>query len=238
MTTTDRTVLLRQIRDEVAALAASPLYKYRVANGYHPVIGEGDHAARIMFVGEAPGRNEAQTGRPFCGAAGRLLDRLLADIDLPRQAVYITNILKDRPPENRDPNPEEIALYGPFLDRQIEVIQPAAIVTLGRFSMSYIMTKFGLGDALRSISVLHGRMFKAAASYGPVIIIPFYHPAAAIYHRALEDVLRQDFQVMKKLLGDSFRVDERNLTTESTTPKVEIPPLPNKSEIKPLTLWP
>jgi len=88
------------------------------------VIGEGSHFSKIMFVGEAPGRNEAKTGRPFCGAAGKILDDLLGSVAIKREDVYITNIVKDRPPQNRDPLPEEIDSYGPFLDRQIEIIQP------------------------------------------------------------------------------------------------------------------
>jgi DNA polymerase len=137
---------LRQIRDEVLALETSPLYAYRRENKYFPVIGEGSHEAKIMFVGEAPGKREAETGRPFCGSAGRILDELLASINLPRSEVYITNIVKDRPPDNRDPEPEEIALYAPFLDRQIEIIEPAVIATLGRFAMQYLLTRLGVGD--------------------------------------------------------------------------------------------
>lgn len=196
---TARTAALKQIRDEVVALTSSPLYQYRVSQKNLPVLGEGSHEARVMFIGEAPGRNEAATGRPFCGAAGKLLDELLTGINIPRPSVYVTNIVKDRPPENRDPLPEEIAAYGPFLDRQIEIIQPKIIATLGRFSMQYIMTKFGLADVLRSISQMHGQLFEAAASYGAVKILPLYHPAAAIYNRALLDTLKEDFKKLKDL---------------------------------------
>ena len=108
---------LKKIKDEVVALVASPLYAYRVDNDYLPVIGEGSHSAKIMFVGEAPGKNEAKTGRPFCGRAGKVLDNLLASVGIDRQDVYVTNIVKDRPQGNRDPLPEEIEIYAPFLDR-------------------------------------------------------------------------------------------------------------------------
>src|SRR3990167_9784350 len=138
-----RTELLRNIKDEVLGLKESPLYNERVKNGVFPVIGEGSHHAKIMFVGEAPGKNEAATGRNFCGMSGKLLDELLSSAGIPRQDVYITNIVKGRPPFNRDPLPDEITAYGPFLDRQIEIIQPEVIETLGRFSMDYIMRKFG-----------------------------------------------------------------------------------------------
>jgi DNA polymerase len=185
------------IRDQVFNLTASPLYIFRATNGYFPVIGEGNHEAEIMFIGEAPGKNEAQTGRPFCGAAGQVLDDLLASINLPRAAVYVTNIVKDRPPQNRDPLPEEIAIYGPFLDRQIEIIQPKIIATLGRYSMQYIMPKFELGNLLRPISQIHGHLFEGKASYGAVKILPLYHPAATIYNRELLVDLQTDFAKLK-----------------------------------------
>ncbi|MEK7076589.1 MAG: uracil-DNA glycosylase [Patescibacteria group bacterium] len=193
----NRTELLRKIKDEVVGLKKSPLYKERVKNNVFPVIGEGSHYAKIMFVGEAPGRNEAKTGRPFCGAAGKILDELLASVGIDRKDVYITNIVKDRPPFNRDPLPEEIEIYGPFLDRQIEIIQPEVIATLGRFSMDYIIKKFGLESQLKSISQMHGKVFNAGASYGNIKIVPLYHPAVAIYNKTTKDILIKDFQVLK-----------------------------------------
>src|SRR5438876_1787730 len=120
----NRTELMKQIKDEVLLLKDSPLYAERVKNQVFPVIGEGSHHAAIMFVGEAPGKNEAKTGRPFVGAAGKILDEMLAHVGIDRKEIYITNIVKDRPPFNRDPLPDEIEIYGPFLDRQIEIIQP------------------------------------------------------------------------------------------------------------------
>ena len=100
-----KTEQMKEIRDEILVLKTSPLYEYRTSNNYFPVIGEGSHDAKIMFVGEAPGRNEAKTGRPFCGAAGKVLDQLLAHAGILRNTVYVTNIVKDRPPENRNPLP-------------------------------------------------------------------------------------------------------------------------------------
>lgn len=196
----NRTELMRAIKDEVLALEASPLYAERIKNGVFPVIGEGSHQAKIMFVGEAPGKNEAQTGRPFAGAAGKILDALLVSVGINRPDVYITNIVKDRPPLNRDPLPEEIAVYGPFLDRQIDIIQPKVIATLGRFSMEYIILKFGLGKELKSISQMHGRNITAPASYGSVTIIPFYHPAASIYNQQLKETLLEDFKILKQYI--------------------------------------
>jgi DNA polymerase len=200
MTTEEKHEALKRIRDEVLHLTASPLYHYRAEHKYFPVIGEGSHDAKIMFVGEAPGRNEAQTGRPFCGAAGKTLDLLLESIGVPREDVYITNIVKDRPPENRDPLPSEIEAYGPFLDRQIEIIRPSVIVTLGRFSMQYSMRKFDLEFDLEPISKAHGKSYEAQASYGTIHIIPQYHPAAAIYNRDLIGILKEDFKIIPTFL--------------------------------------
>ncbi len=191
---TDR---MRVIHDEILALSVSPLYAYRVASCHLPVIGEGSHDASLMFVGEAPGRNEAKTGRPFCGAAGKILDELLATIPLPRCDVYITNIVKDRPPQNRDPLPEEIGIYGPFLDRQIDIIEPRVIVPLGRYAMGYLMRRFGLELDLEPISRAHGKTYEARAPYGALHIVPQYHPAAAIYNQDLKGTLSADFQALR-----------------------------------------
>jgi len=191
----NRTEQMREIREGVLNLKRSPLYKYRVTNKFFPVIGEGSHRAKIMFIGEAPGKKEAETGRPFCGSSGKVLDKLLVSAKLDRKDVYITNIVKDRPPNNRDPYPEEIEAYAPFLDRQINIIKPKIIATLGRFSMKYIMEKFGLGDKLQSISKIHGQAFEAEADYGKVKIIPLYHPAVALYGGNME-VLKKDFRTL------------------------------------------
>jgi len=198
----DREKDLEQIESEVQDLQASPLYHYRLENNYHPVIGEGDPHAKIMFIGEAPGKQEAKTGRPFVGAAGRTLDRLLASIGLKREQVYITNIVKDRPPENRDPRKDEIELYAPFLRRQIEIIQPRVIATLGRFSMDFILEHFNMPEQGKRIGKLHGQPLKAKASYGEISVIPLYHPAAAIYNEALSDTLQEDFQVLKQFADE------------------------------------
>ncbi|MBI4193071.1 MAG: uracil-DNA glycosylase [Candidatus Colwellbacteria bacterium] len=194
--------LLRQIRDEVLNLAASPLRAERVRNGVFPVIGEGSHKAELMFVGEAPGRNEAATGRPFCGAAGKVLDGLLASIGVERASVYITNILKDRPPMNRDPLPEEIALYAPFLDRQLSIIRPKIVAALGRYSMAYLMEKFELASELRSISQIHGKVYRGTFEKEPIVFVPLYHPAVAIYDRSKLEVLEKDFQIVRDALDD------------------------------------
>lgn len=197
----NRSEQLKKIRDEIWGLKNSPLYSERIKNNYYPVIGEGSHYAKIMFIGEAPGKNEAESGMPFCGAAGRILDELLESAGISRKDVYITNIVKDRPSFNRDPYPEEINLYAPFLDRQIEVIKPQVVATLGRFSMAYIMKKFGLENQLQSISKIHGKIFEVEAPYGKINIIPLYHPAVAIYNVDTKETLKKDFQLLKNYYG-------------------------------------
>ncbi len=192
--------VLGEIGEQVLNLTESPLYKYRTENSFLPVIGEGNTDAEIMFVGEAPGKNEALSGKPFCGKAGDLLDSLLDSINTPRESVYITNIVKDRPQENRDPSIEEIAVYGPFLDKQINIIQPKVIVTLGRYSMNYIMDRFGLKNKIETISEAHGKVYDAKTSYGNIVIIPEYHPAATIYNRKLIPILEKDFKVIREVV--------------------------------------
>jgi uracil-DNA glycosylase family 4 len=204
-----QTEALKAIRDEVWQLGEvpysgkpdeTPLAVIRKQTGVHAVIGEGNHSAKLMCVGEAPGRDEAKLGRPFVGAAGRILNELLTANNIPREDVYITNLIKDRPPGNRDPLPHEIELYAPFLDRQIEIIKPAVIATLGRFSMAYLMEKFGLKEYLLPISKIHGRIFEAQASYGPVKIVTLYHPAVALYNGSTKVQLIEDFKAIKELL--------------------------------------
>jgi DNA polymerase len=191
---------LEQIKKEIVALERSPLYTYRTTNGYVPVIGEGNHDAQVVFIGEAPGKNEALTGRPFCGAAGRILDELLVSISLQRTNVYITNIVKDRPPDNRDPTKREIDLYTPFLERQIDIIQPTIIAPLGRFSMTYILELFGCPERTDPIGKNHGKMIRTQASYGPITVLPLYHPAVALYNGRTKQTLKDDMQILRSLL--------------------------------------
>ncbi len=193
----DHDAQLQIIKDELTAMRG-PLADERRTNKVFPVIGEGNSDAKIMFIGEAPGKNEAKTGKPFCGASGRILDQLLLNVGIDRKDVYVTNIVKDRPTDNRDPLPSEIDAYGPFLDRQIQIIEPKIIATLGRFSMEYIMKKFGLGAQLQVISMMHGKTFEVEVSYGTFTILPLYHPAAAIYNQHLKDTLKKDFEILKK----------------------------------------
>jgi uracil-DNA glycosylase family 4 len=189
---------LKQIRDEIWDLKESPLYEERTKNNAYPVIGEGDHDANIMFIGEAPGKKEAATGKPFCGMSGRILDELLEHIKMPRETVYITNIVKDRPTNNRDPKKDEIELYAPFLDRQIEILRPKVIATLGRFSMEYIMNRYGLADQIEPISKIHGQIFDAKLGDYEFKFVPLYHPAVSVYNRNTLPDLKKDFEILVK----------------------------------------
>lgn len=193
----DKREQMKKIKDELLDFKKSPLYQYRTENNFFPVIGEGSHDAQIVFVGEAPGKNEAMTGRPFCGASGKILNELLAHIGVDRKTVYVTNIVKDRPENNRDPKPSEIELYFPFLERQLEIIKPKVIATLGRFSMEYIMQKFNLQPKIDTISKIHGQKFKVKTSWGNVFIVPLYHPAVAVYNRNQLSSLKKDFEILK-----------------------------------------
>ena len=161
------------------------------ANATQLVVGDGNLDADIVFIGEAPGKNEDEQGLPFVGAAGKFLNEMLAAADLERGDVYITNIVKYRPPNNRDPLPEEKQAFWPYLARQLEIINPKAIVTLGRHSM-----EFFLPDA--RISQVHGHAFKKKVTYHDKkqhewLIIPLYHPAAALYNGGMRQTLIDDF---------------------------------------------
>jgi DNA polymerase len=186
---------LEKIKCEVLNCKKCPLYKER----RHPVIGEGDCKAKIMFVGEAPGFNEDRTGHPFCGKAGGVLDELLSFAGIRREEIYITNILKCRPPQNRNPKEEEIKSCGPYLDRQIDIIQPKIICCLGNFATTYILKKFGLTDKIQGISKIHGQVFVSNTLFGPIKIIPLYHPAVVTYNPDMRDILKRDSQILKDI---------------------------------------
>ncbi len=186
---------LEKIKTEIADCRKCLLYKTR----NFPVVGEGDDKAEIMFIGEAPGANEDRTGRPFCGAAGEILDELLDSIKIKRKDIYICNILKCRPPGNRNPQKEEIQACASYLERQIEIIRPKIICTLGNFSTVYLMEKYGLKNQVQGISKIHGRIFEVKNLFQSIKIIPLYHPAVATYNSNMKETLRKDFKVLEKL---------------------------------------
>jgi uracil-DNA glycosylase len=203
MSKKSKKMLMDEIANEVSALVDSPLYQYRVDNSYLPVVGDGDLDSDIVMIGEAPGLNEAVRGKPFVGRAGNVLDSLLLSASILREDIYITNIVKDRPPANRDPLPFEIELYSVFLDRQIEIIKPKVIATLGRLSMKYIMTRYGLGEFIKPINEIHGRRFVIHFKYGEVLFVPLFHPAVCLYDPRKKQVLVDDMKLLRKMIERS-----------------------------------
>ena len=184
--------------DELAALATSVAGCTRcplAAGRTQVVFGSGDPAADLMFVGEAPGFHEDQQGVPFVGQAGKLLERRLAGIGLERRGVYIANVIKCRPPGNRDPQPEEIEACESYLFRQVELIQPRVVATLGNFATKLLSGK------PTGITRVHGQEQETTVGGRRVLLYPLYHPAAALYTPAMLKVLESDFARLPELLG-------------------------------------
>ncbi len=184
--------ILREVAAEVSTCSRCALCKGRT----RAVPGEGNPQAKILFIGEGPGYYEDKQGRPFVGPSGQLLVELLQSINLKREDVFITNVVKCRPPENRDPLPGEIAACNDYLERQIAALQPRVIVTLGRVSMS----KF-FGN--EKISVIHGRPRKMDGNY---FCIPMFHPAAALRTESYKIALREDFKKIPAVLAEAERL--------------------------------
>ncbi len=185
---------LKKIKDKVLKCQKCLLYQTRK----FPVIGQGNHQAKIVFIGEAPGASENLTGVPFCGTAGKILDELLESMNIKRNDIYIANILKCRPPGNRNPEKKEIESCTPYLEKQIEIINPKVICALGNFSTGFILEKYGLKDQIQGISKIHGNIFDPANKSGDLKIVSFYHPAAAAYNSNMKEVLKKDFEVLKE----------------------------------------
>jgi uracil-DNA glycosylase family 4 len=166
----------------------------------HAVPGEGPVPARILLVGEAPGKREDELGRPFVGRAGSVLQELLSSIGLSREDVYITSIIKCRPPKNRDPKDDEIAACHQYLERQIDLLRPSVIVPMGRFSAREICRVFGITE--KKIGDIHGQVFSVYASYGKIHMLPVYHPAVITHNPNLRSALRDDFSQLKRVLDE------------------------------------
>jgi len=186
--------LLDAIVTEVIACRKCELWKTRK----NPVPGEGSPNSQIMFIGEAPGYWEDVNGKPFIGAAGKFLDTLLSEAGLSRENVFIGNILKCRPPKNREPSRDEIETCTPYLNSQIQVIQPEFIVALGNYSTAYIFSKVAL--PFNGITRTHGKFYKASILDMQVTIFPTFHPAAALYHPKYKEQLISDFHTLKQEL--------------------------------------
>ena len=189
---------VRVAATELAAFAGevAGCTKCRLAEGRTQVVfGVGDSGADLMFVGEAPGFHEDQQGKPFVGQAGKLLDKLLAGIGLERDQVYVANVLKCRPPGNRDPQPDEIEACEGHLFRQISMIEPKVVATLGNFATKLLSGK------PTGITRVHGAEQEATLGGRSVLLYPLYHPAAALYTPAMLKVLEADFARLPELLG-------------------------------------
>ena len=188
---------LKELRIQLVGATDSPLYKYRIENRYFPVLGDGNPDANIFFIGESPGEREAESGKPFIGPSGELLDEWLAGLGIKRDDVFITNILLDRTPKNRDPLPEELQYYEKFADRLLDIIQPAVIVTLGRFAMHYILKKLDVPEKSETITNQHGKLIKARLPYGDIHVLPSFHPAVALYTASKKEVIKADFEKLR-----------------------------------------
>ena len=197
---------LEEVAREVRACTMCELHRTATQG----VPGEGNPEARIMFIGEAPGWHEDQQGRPFVGNAGKFLNELLAQAGLRREDVFITNVVKHRPPGNRDPLPDEIMACSRYLERQVAAIDPDVIVTLGRFSMA----KYFPGER---ISKIHGQ----PKEVGGRLVVPMYHPAAALHNSSLKSAIEEDFRKLPRILAErdrqrSAEEERRNQVTQQT----------------------
>ncbi|MDX6697495.1 MAG: uracil-DNA glycosylase [Solirubrobacteraceae bacterium] len=216
-----REALKRLYLDEARDCTRCPLHQSRT----QVVFGAGDADADLMFVGEAPGRTEDEQGLPFVGQAGKLLDKLLAEIGLARGDVFVANTLKCRPPGNRDPQPLEIEACRDYLERQVELIEPKVIATLGNFS-----TKLLRGDPT-GITRLHGQAEDLTLGARTVRLVPLYHPAAALYTPSMVEVLRADFARLPALLEAPAPAQPESLEVPEIEEDPEPVPVPAGSAV-------
>jgi DNA polymerase len=205
--------ILKQVAQEVAVCKKCVLYNSRK----RAVPGEGPANAEIMFIGEGPGFHENEQGRPFVGQAGKFLEELLAGIGMKREDVFITNVVKCRPPANRDPLPEELSSCSDYLERQIQAINPPVIVTLGRFSMARFLPNAKISD-------VHGQAFHVKDR----LVVPMFHPAAALHQPSLKPMVERDFSRLPQLIAQA---------KANGAPKYEEKKPENKPEPKQLTLF-
>jgi uracil-DNA glycosylase family 4 len=199
MDATEKAAALAELAEQIASCPDCDLSRTRT----RAVPGEGRPDAEIVFIGEGPGYYEDQQARPFVGPAGHFLEQLLASIGLRRQDVYICNVIKCRPPENRDPLPQEISACRKWLDRQLEVIQPRLVVTLGRYSMN----RYFPGQSI-------GRVRGQPRRVGDVVVVPFYHPAAALHQGSLRRTIEEDFKKLPSILKQALQEEPKEAAPE------------------------
>lgn len=202
----EATEIMQEIANQVSVCEKCALCRTRKRS----VPGEGPVNAQILFIGEGPGFNENEMGRPFVGQAGKFLDELIGHAGFKRPEVFITNVVKCRPPENRDPLPDELSACAAYLDKQIETINPDIIVTLGRFSMAKFFP-------MARISAIHGK----AAWVGDRLIVPMYHPAAALHQPLLKNDIIADFKALPTAIEQAQQKKKTSIMAESEPEKVE-----------------
>lgn len=190
MTDSEKQALLDRIKEEIIKKDICPELRAQATN---LVMGDGNVNADIVFIGEAPGKNEDEQGLPFVGAAGKFLNEMLAAAGMQRSDVYITNIVKYRPPGNRDPLPEEKKAFWPYLLKQLQIIQPKVVITLGRHSMEYFLPGM-------KISAIHGEPKRIQFGEHKLVIVPLFHPAAALYNPAMRQTLVDDFLMVPEII--------------------------------------
>jgi uracil-DNA glycosylase family 4 len=196
--------VLKQVSEEVSNCTKCELHHSR----NKAVPGEGPANSDIMLIGEGPGFHENEQGRPFVGASGKFLEELLAEIGFSREEVFISNVVKCRPPGNRDPQPEEVKICtSTYLDRQIAAINPAVIVTLGRFSMNLLMPNAKISQVHGQAVKIHGRL-----------VVPMYHPAAALHQGSLRPVIKEDFSQLPQLIADAAGTPDQKKKQEDDEP--------------------
>jgi DNA polymerase len=188
--TNNKQVILEQIKADIIKNNICPNLAQEATN---LVMGDGNIDADIVLIGEAPGKKEDESGLPFVGAAGKFLNEMLESVGMVRSDIFITNIVKYRPPNNRDPEPEEKKAFWPYLVRQLNVIQPKIVVTLGRHSMEYFLPG-------KKISQVHGQPKRITFGNTKLVIVPLYHPAAALYNGSMRATLIEDFKKLPKII--------------------------------------
>ena len=188
----NKQVLLEQIKADIIKNNVCPNLAREAKN---LVMGDGDIDAKIVIIGEAPGKKEDESGLPFRGAAGKFLNEMLDSVGIERKDVFITNIVKYRPPKNRDPSKIEKAEFWPYLLRQLDIIQPKVVVTLGRHSMGYFLPQAIIGD-------VHGQPSAVKIDNLKLTVVPLYHPAAALYRRSMREILIDDFKKLPEIINN------------------------------------
>ena len=195
MTPLPKEIQMSEVADAIRVCERCRLHEGRL----NTVPGEGNLSSPVVLVGEAPGRKEDESGRPFVGSAGKLLDAALERVGLTRSRVYISNVVKCRPPGNRRPRSDEVATCTRFIDEQLGIISPRVVAPMGNSALHHVFKRFGLDRSV--IGEVHGRAHPVAFNWGDGVVFPLYHPAAILYNRSLEVDLHADLEALVALLG-------------------------------------